>query len=122
MTTYCTLQKYDPYHVRCINCGRRLSGGVDQEILCRTNGEANTVGCCGRARVSPAASARYGEKVMVVYIGGDELVSGNPNLLQIVGEVSALRYGYKNRNKPFCLYKIDADAQPSFFEITGACK
>ena len=72
------------------------------------NGGGKKMACCGKRGQATAAASRFGEKVMVTYVG-----NGATQLVKVIGESTAVVYGYKAVSKPFCLYKRDADAQPA---------
>jgi hypothetical protein len=73
--------------------------------------------CCGKRGQATATASRFGEKVMVAYIGNE-----SAQLVKVIGESTQVVYGYKAVSKPFCLYRRDADKQPELYEITGPCK
>jgi len=123
---FCRFRQYDPYHVRCVACGRRLSGTPEQydgKIACKadSNGEGDNVACCGKSRQAYGAQSRYGEKVMVKYAVQPESLNGS-NFVKVIGKATNVVYGYKVVNKQFCLYKSDADAEPEIYETVGPCK
>lgn len=125
--TFCTFRQYDPHHVRCVQCGRRLSGkpeDYDGRIECKANNsnvEGERMGCCGKSRQASVANSRYGEKVMVKCCGAQVAENGS-NFIKVTGKATNVVYGYKVVTKPFCLYKTDADAEPESYETIGPCK
>ena len=75
--------------------------------------------CCGKRGQASATVSRFGEKVMVNYIGNSV---ANSSFVKVVGESTNVVYGYKTIAKKFCLYKKDADAQPDLYETIGPCR
>jgi hypothetical protein len=121
---FCVFEQYDDRHVKCTECGRKLSGTPERyrdRIQCHANGNGEVkVGCCGKSKTSSPAQSRFGEKVMVQFASLQATI-GSTKLVHVKGAVTKVNYGHKYVDKPFCLYKLYAEGGEEY-QIIGPCK